>query len=38
MRTLVLVGNSLTRVFQQAGETRVYTPRDYPFPESGAGA
>lgn len=38
MRTLVLVGNSLTRVFQQAGATRVYTPRDYPFPESGAGA
>lgn len=38
MRTLVLVGNSLTRVFEQGGESRVYTPRDYPCPDSGAGS
>lgn len=36
MRTLVLVGNSLTRVFDQGGETRVYTPRDYPGPDTEA--
>lgn len=30
MRTLVLVGNSSSRVFHHGGRLQVYTPRDYP--------